>query len=622
MADTTFQSQITVVTAPWCQDVNNFVYRTQLNIAGLRLQVKTGPAWQFVQGVGLYYLVASDTTSPDNGFTIIVAADGGRWYLIPPIMVSVLNFGAKGDGVTNDGPAFATAVPMLLVPPSATGTPYEITTNTTVIADLFFTGGQISIASGVTLTINGTINAPSQVLFKGAGTVICNRGGVTGEIDVAWFDGTDASSKFAFAARGINNTNGTGMVVAFNPPGPNDAWATLSPNNQWGYGWRVDAPIDIEQAQAYTMYMTRAGFVATTALDAVFLVGNGSVKGDGSNFPLRLKVDGGNGLAGWAMRIRGASHMHISYMEAYYCGGIAFTPNGIKQCSDIQVDFLDTGALYNQAILFDGTTGVNNTITDIEIGFVNSTGFAPGHAADSVVKIGSNCNAINVRKVSHRAVVGGFIDATQAVVLITNGGTLGANVVSCRYGINIGPVINGSTTLTAECVVISDASGSTAAKMTGITIEAGSQVDGTPPGSATISLNYTNGAIVQGMPMASSTNSDQFVRVNSTCTDTRVYGVKYTQVSDGGVNTLIDGHNYGAIVPVAAPASGVGYTNNTHFNILYQVQGGTITGAAYTSGSTTLSLPITATAGAWMLRPGDNIAVSYSGSPSFNYVPM
>ena len=53
-------------------------------------------------GGGLYYLDPTDTVSADNGGSILVANDGGRWKLNHRGIISVKQFGAKGDGVTND----------------------------------------------------------------------------------------------------------------------------------------------------------------------------------------------------------------------------------------------------------------------------------------------------------------------------------------------------------------------------------------------------------------------------------------------------------------------------------------------------------------------------------------
>lgn len=81
------------------------------SIAGLRTLLKTSVSKNaFVTGYyaqgdgggGPYYLDVADVTSADNGGTVIVAADGGRWKLIFNSFVTVKQFGAKGDAVTDD----------------------------------------------------------------------------------------------------------------------------------------------------------------------------------------------------------------------------------------------------------------------------------------------------------------------------------------------------------------------------------------------------------------------------------------------------------------------------------------------------------------------------------------
>lgn len=88
----------------------------QTSIAGLRTQLKTGPANCMVTGYyasgdgggGLYYYDAADTTSADNGGTIIVAADGGRWKYVGTF-VTIKTFGAKMDNATDDTSAINAA---------------------------------------------------------------------------------------------------------------------------------------------------------------------------------------------------------------------------------------------------------------------------------------------------------------------------------------------------------------------------------------------------------------------------------------------------------------------------------------------------------------------------------
>ena len=53
-------------------------------------------------GGGWYYYDSTDTTSTDNGGTIIVASDNARWKLSYVNALSCHQFGAKGDGSTDD----------------------------------------------------------------------------------------------------------------------------------------------------------------------------------------------------------------------------------------------------------------------------------------------------------------------------------------------------------------------------------------------------------------------------------------------------------------------------------------------------------------------------------------
>lgn len=61
-------------------------------------------------GGGAYWYDPSDTTGADNGGTVIVAADGGRWKLEYTNTVSVKQFGAKGDKTTDDTAAIQSAI--------------------------------------------------------------------------------------------------------------------------------------------------------------------------------------------------------------------------------------------------------------------------------------------------------------------------------------------------------------------------------------------------------------------------------------------------------------------------------------------------------------------------------
>ncbi len=98
-------------------------------------------------GGGNYWYNSSDTTSADNGGTIIVATDGGRWYLdLQGQSVNAQQFGATGNGSTDDTTAInnATALSIPVYVPF-TANFYKVSSITSAQVALLYGPGQIEV---------------------------------------------------------------------------------------------------------------------------------------------------------------------------------------------------------------------------------------------------------------------------------------------------------------------------------------------------------------------------------------------------------------------------------------------------------------------------------------------
>jgi hypothetical protein len=131
-------------------------------------------------GGGDYWYDSSDTTTADNGGTVIVASDGGRWkMLLSENRVSVLQFGAKPDQITDAYSKFVNALAC-----------FGDEGGTVTVDGQFVIESQFSIPNGYTLkggNLGGKAGAiqlsgvgptgvPS-VIFLGGGAEITVEGG-------------------------------------------------------------------------------------------------------------------------------------------------------------------------------------------------------------------------------------------------------------------------------------------------------------------------------------------------------------------------------------------------------------------------------------------------------------
>lgn len=154
-------------------------------------------------GGGAYRLDAADTTTADNGGTVIVAADGGRWKLVNNGSVTLRQFGAKGDGTTDDTAAIQAALSNCRVIKATRGQ-YIVTQKITVTLDNDDSLSLIGDGTGeVTIELNTggdglEINLLGNWWLPGAG----NKTGLT--ISDVSFSTTNAYAGVGIAINGVS----------------------------------------------------------------------------------------------------------------------------------------------------------------------------------------------------------------------------------------------------------------------------------------------------------------------------------------------------------------------------------------------------------------------------------
>lgn len=136
-------------------------------------------------GGGDFYVNPSDTTSADNGGTIIVGADGARWYRVRTKKITLQDFGADTTGVADAVSAitqYSTFFSDLIFPEGQ----YKISTPLTLGAGknvTFETNASINVLAGASVTFGGCFTAETYGrLFFGAGVVVGIR-----EVIPEWF---------------------------------------------------------------------------------------------------------------------------------------------------------------------------------------------------------------------------------------------------------------------------------------------------------------------------------------------------------------------------------------------------------------------------------------------------
>lgn len=124
-------------------------------------------------GEGMFWYNSSDTTSLDNGGTIIVDASGNRWYREYVLgTIQCVWFGAKGDGVTDATSAIQAAINVIAGTSPNTGT-------ITFGPGTFVISSTITLPIGINLIGSGSTN-PYEAAWEKSVTKIIWNGATNG----------------------------------------------------------------------------------------------------------------------------------------------------------------------------------------------------------------------------------------------------------------------------------------------------------------------------------------------------------------------------------------------------------------------------------------------------------
>jgi hypothetical protein len=146
-------------------------------------------------GGGLFRYDASDTTTADNGGTVIVDVAGNRWKRQWSGAVNVKWFGARGNGTTNDAAAIQAAID------------YVETLN----------GGQVSLGQGnfrIESTLNINAGLGVQLLGEGADGIHDGGTGAAAATTITWHGAASGTMLNITSPSGAANSRQFGSVVS------------------------------------------------------------------------------------------------------------------------------------------------------------------------------------------------------------------------------------------------------------------------------------------------------------------------------------------------------------------------------------------------------------------------
>jgi hypothetical protein len=355
------------------------------------------------------------------------------------------NFGAIGDGANDDSQRLVSAntlCPNLLIP---NGT-FRISQNITLGNVSFANGGEISIDSGITVTVDSIACVPSNVCIKGQGTLIIKNNWFS----LGWYEGNSANAKWDFMRRGFSQ--GVQKYVYVPLPKASDPACTSA--LEFPYSWAVNGALNFNDPEDMLIFDSIAPFVAVAGCTDMFVFST-IAKTEEITFPKGLWVEGGNTrtapIANNGIVIHGGAR--IKFMGATRCKtflqyGVVIDDSTFGN-DEIQFDFLECTGFGLNGFYSKGNANGNSYT---KIGMFFSNGALSG--AESFIKLSGKLRDVSIDKFVENIVTSsGYSDVSTAGIIIestSDGASQGIILHDSYMTVSYKPVIltrnNGGST--------------------------------------------------------------------------------------------------------------------------------------------------------------------------------
>lgn len=450
-------------------------------------------------------------------------------------LVTPEDVGGKGDGTTDDGPAFTNASAngrVIVLSPNKT---YKITSNTTV-GSILANGSKIEIGAGATLTFEDIIGDEAAVVFTGEGTAVSKAN----YYSLGWYAGNSFNAKWNALKRAFSGT--VSKYVWIPAPYRTDPAASLAMADGQPR-WKLTEAVTFNTNESNLTIEALGEFLVdqSASLTAgAFIVGE-------LNAPQNLTFVRGltimcNGSATYGLRLRGGTNITfqdtVTIDSATNSGLLWDNYNGPSHRIVFERLQTDNFGVAGVTIQPEGGPSFPNSSPLLSASRIEVLATRGGRSGcTNFVKVAGNVDGLRINRVLEDRPAGGTqFDWNDAMFSITNTAAGTPN----NAGVEIGQIRAMRSQLP---IIRAFDSTSAASPETGKITFSIDRIDqsyqqNVIPVLMEYSKNCTIGRINAGRP---TTNQEVLARVFRDCEGVSFQGTHYTAVRSQALRTQFDG---------------------------------------------------------------------------------